>query len=56
VIAALCFRLNVAPSHLIGDVPEAYDPAMVDTLVNYGNWLGEQQEIAQRRNRNRRKR
>lgn len=43
MIASLCAALNVAPRELIGDVPEAYDPAMMATLVNYINWQNERQ-------------
>ena len=48
MIASLCWALHVAPRDLLGDVPAAYDQAMLDTLVNYGNWQHEQTEAAQR--------
>jgi hypothetical protein len=43
MIASLCWALHVAPRDLIGDSPEAYDPAMLATLINYGNWKNDRQ-------------
>jgi hypothetical protein len=56
LIASLCWALHVAPRDLLGDDPEAFDPAMIDTLVNYGNWQHDQAKVDRQRARSKRRR